>query len=157
MPTCQFGGNKEIDQFGIELDHGEIALDLTENEDKFSPRRTRSGRVFETKSARRRRRHRHSAQESDRSRNSSGQSGTGSLDDSSENDESLGEMNSEGDQQEYSEVFSYLKRNPRCRLNLSESSQEIPITSSSFVFDGLLSPRKHNFEVREIKIGRLHN
>ena len=82
-----------MDQFGIELDHGEIALDLTENEDKFSPRRTRSGRVFETKSARRR--HRHSAQESDRSRNSSGQSGTGSLDDSSENDECLGEMNSE--------------------------------------------------------------
>ena len=146
-----------MDQFGIELDHGEIALDLTENEDKFSPRRTRSGRVFETKSARRRRRHRHSAQESDRSRNSSGQSGSGSLDDSSENDESLGEMNSEGDQQEYSEVFSYLKRNPRCRLNLSESSQEIPITSSSFVFDGLLSPRKHNFEVRDNIIGRLNN
>ena len=95
-----------MDQFGIELDHGEIALDLTENEDKFSPRRTRSGRVFETKSARRRRRHRHSAQESDRSRNSSGQSGSGSLDDSSENDESLGEMNSEGDQQEYSESKS---------------------------------------------------
>ena len=140
-----------MDQFGIELDHGEIALDLTENNaDKFSPRRTRSGRVFETKSSRRRRQ-RHTAQESDRSRNSSGQSGTGSLDDSSENDES--EMNSEGDQhQEYSGVFSYLKRNPRCRLNLSESSQEVPITSSSsssFMFDGLLSPRKHNFEVRE--------
>ena len=135
-----------MEQFGIELDHGEIALDLTENEDKFSPRRTRSGRVFETKSSRRRHQ-RHSTQESDRSRNSSGQSGTGSLDDSSENDECLGEMNSEGDHQEYSEVFSYLKRNPRCRLNLSESSQEIPITSSSFVFDGLLSPRKHHFEV----------
>ena len=138
-----------MDQFGIELDHGEMALDLTENnEDKFSPRRTRSGRVFETKSSRRRRQ-RHTAQDSDRSRNSSGQSGSGSLDDSSENDEI--EMNSEGDQQEYSGVFSYLKRNPRCRLNLSESSQEVPITSSSssFMFDGLLSPRKHNFEVRE--------
>ena len=137
-----------MEQFGIELDHGEMALDLTENnEDKFSPRRTRSGRVFETKSARRRRQ-RHTAQDSDRSRNSSGQSGSGSLDDSSENDEI--EMNSEGDQQEYSGVFSYLKRNPRCRLNLSESSQEVPITSSSsFMFDGLLSPRKHNFEVRE--------
>ena len=135
-----------MDQSGIELDHGEIALDLRENEDKFSPRRTRSGRVFETKSSRRRQRH--SAQESDRSRNSSGQSGTGSLDDSSENDESLGEMNSEGDP-EYSEVFSYLKRNPRCRLNLSESSQEIPITSSSFMFDGLVSPRKINFEVNK--------
>ena len=146
MPSCQFGGLKEMDQFGMELEHGEIALDLTESEDRFSPRRTRSGRVFESESARRHKRR--SAQESERSRNSSGQSGTGSLDDSSENEECLGEMNSEGDP-EYSEVFSYLKRNPRCRLNLSESSQEIPITSSSFMFDGLVSPRKINFEVNK--------
>ena len=72
-----------------ELEHGEIAMDLSEEtllDDKFSPRRTRSGRVFDSNMKRRRHRDRESHQ-SPRSRNSSGQSGTGSVGDSSEIDQ----------------------------------------------------------------------
>ena len=116
-----------MDQFGMELGehNGEIALDLTEGvHDKFSPRRTRSGRVLDSKLTRR--------QEAARSRNSSGQSGTGSAEEDCSD-------TSEGD---IETAFScYLKRDPRCRLDLSENSQEIPLTSP-FLFENLLSPKK---------------
>ena len=122
-----------MDQFGMELgDHGEIALDLTEGvHDKFSPRRTRSGRVLDSKLTRR--------QEAARSRNSSGQSGTGSAEEDCSSETDTECPNSEGD---IETAFScYLKRDPRCRLDLSENSQEIPLTSP-FLFENLLSPKK---------------
>ena len=133
-----------MDQFGIELGHGEIALDLSDaigvTDEKFSPRRTRSGRVYDSKLTERIR-HRRRSQQSHRSRNSSGQSGTGSVDDSSENDDCLPDLNCD---RETSKVYSYLKKSPRCRLDLSDNNcQEIPISpSSAFVFENLLSPKK---------------
>ena len=133
-----------MDQFGIELGHGEIALDLSDaigvSDEKFSPRRTRSGRVYDSKLTERIR-HRRRSQQSHRSRNSSGQSGTGSVDDSSENDDCLPDLNCD---RETSKVYSYLKKSPRCRLDLSDNNcQEIPISpSSAFVFENLLSPKK---------------
>ena len=139
-----------MEQFGLELGHGEIALDLSDaigvSDEKFSPRRTRSGRVYDTKLTERIR-HRRRSQQSHRSRNSSGQSGTGSVDDSSENDDCLQDLNCDRE-------TSYLKRSPRCRLDLSDNCQEIPISpSSSFVFENLLSPKK--FQVNNGSICRL--
>ena len=136
----------KMDQFGMELGHGEIAMDFSDETllaDKFSPRRTRSGRVYD--SSTKRRRERRSSQQSPRSRNSSGQS-AGSVGDSS-------------DQEHSDEYFhlsgSYFQSNPKPpsrRLDLSELSsetkdQELPI--SSFL-DDILSPKK--FKVKDGQI-----
>ena len=134
-----------MDQFGMELGHGEIAMDLSDETllgDKFSPRRTRSGRVYEYDSNTKRRRDRRGSQQSPRSRNSSGQSG-GSVGDSSDQDQS----------EEYfhltSSYFQSNTRPPSRRLDLGELSsetkdQELPI--SSFL-DDILSPKK--FKVKD--------
>ena len=130
-----------MDQFGMDLGHGEIGqnyLTDAQADEKFSPRRTRSGRVFDSnclKTLRQRRR----SQDSFRSRNSSGQSGTGSSEDASEQDDCINDINCHDN---YEEVLSCLNRNPRCRLDLC---QEIPISPpSAFMFDEhLLSPKKY--------------
>ena len=136
----------KMDQFGLELGHGEIAMDLSDETllaDKFSPRRTRSGRVYDSSS--KRRRDRRGSQQSPRSRNSSGQS-AGSVGDSSDQDQS----------DEYfhltSSYFQSNTRPPSRRLDLSELSsetkdQELPI--SSFL-DDILSPKK--FKVKDGEI-----
>ena len=129
--------NINMDQFEIELEHGEIALDLTDadNEqadaERFSPRHTRSGRVYDSsclKTLRQRRR----SQESFRSRNSSGQSAGGSSDINCEYEETALSLN--------------MNTKLRCRLDLSdhERSEEIAISpSSAFIYDSLLSPKKY--------------
>ena len=122
-----------------ELGHGEIAMDFSDETllgDKFSPRRTRSGRVYDSSS--KRRRDRRGSQQSPRSRNSSGQS-AGSVGDSSDQEQS----------EEYfhlnSSYFQSNTRPPSRRLDLSESKdQELPI--SSFL-DDILSPKK--FKVKD--------
>ena len=130
----------------MELGHGEIAMDLSEQTllgDKFSPRRTRSGRVYD--SSTKRRGDRRSSQQSPRSRNSSGQS-AGSVGDSSDQEQS----------DEYFHLSSnYFQSNtkpPSRRLDLSELSseskdQELPI--SSFL-DDILSAKK--FKVKDGEI-----
>ena len=121
-------------------EHGEIRLYCSEPVgNKFSPKRTRSGRVFDSKLCDTKLRRR--SQQSDRSRNSSGQSGaSGSVEDFSENDDC--ETGS------YTQVLTYLNRNPRCRLDLSDTNfQEIPISPpQAFNFENLFSPKK--IEVR---------
>ena len=134
----------KMDQFGMELGHGEIAMDLSDETllaDKFSPRRTRSGRVYDCSRARRR--ERRGSQQSPRSRNSSGQSG-GSVGDSSDQEHS--------DEYFHLTTSSYFQSNtkpPSRRLDLSEltcetKDQELPI--SSFL-DDILSPKK--FKVKD--------
>ena len=128
-----------MDQFGMELGHGEIAMDLSDETllaDKFSPRRTRSGRVYDSSS--KRRRDRRGSQQSPRSRNSSGQS-AGSVGDSSDQEQSEEYFNLN------SSYFQSNTRPPSRRLDLSGSKdQELPI--SSFL-DDILSPKK--FKVRD--------
>ena len=80
---------QDLHQFDLELDSVEMAMDLSEEiiQDKFSPCRTRSGRVYE--SGVKKRRLRLASKRSKkpmRTRTHSGQSGTGSLADCSENE-----------------------------------------------------------------------
>ena len=87
---------QELHQFDLELDSIDLSLDISEElmkDDKFSPCRTRSGVVYEsglkrrkilTNSRRRKKAYTSSARQ--RTRTSSGHSGTGSLADCSEND-----------------------------------------------------------------------
>ena len=125
----------KMDQFGMDLGqlgHGEIAMDLSDEtllDDKFSPRRTRSGRVYDSSTRRTRHRGRETEQ-SPRSRNSSGQSGTGS-----ETEQEPGEefLHLPG------QYFQSHTRITSRRLDLSED-QELPI--SSFLLDDILSPKK---------------
>ena len=147
----------KMDQFGMELGHGEIPMDFSDETllaDKFSPRRTRSGRVYDCSSKRRRQRGERGgshSQQSPRSRNSSGQSG-GSGGDSSDQEV---EHHSEHSEEYFHLSADYFQSNtkpPSRRLDLSELSsetkdQELPI--SSFL-DDILSPKK--FKVKDGQI-----
>ena len=123
----------------MDLEHGEIGLEcLTDAhaDEKFSPRRTRSGRVYDSNCCKTLRRR---SQDSFRSRNSSGQSATGSSEDASEQDDCINDDN-------YEEVLSCLNRNQRCLDSSEMNYQEIPISPpSAFTFDEhLLSPKKYH-------------
>ena len=69
-----------MDQFTLDLDHGEMPMDLSDasfniSDEKYSPRRTRSGKVFDDSKMTRHQRDRRRSQQSqrsERSRNSSG-------------------------------------------------------------------------------------
>ena len=119
-----------MDQFGIELGHGEIAMDFSDEtllDDKFSPRRTRSGRVYDSSMKRTRHRQREESLQSPRSRNSSGQSGTGS----------------EIDQEDW--LAPYFQPHTRLtsrRLELGEENKDQELPISSFLLDDILSPKK---------------
>jgi len=80
---------QDLHQFDLELDSMETSMDLSDVifQDKFSPCRTRSGRVYESGAKKRRLRLASKrTKKTMRSRTHSGQSGTGSLADCSENE-----------------------------------------------------------------------
>ena len=146
---------QDLHQFDLELDSVEMAMDLTEEiiQDKFSPCRTRSGRVYE--SVVKKRRLRLASKRSKRpmrSRTHSGQSGTGSLADCSENE-------SETSNSEYTEDLAgpvhcalvppplNKMKAPMSRLYQARDNcdnHDIPSSPiSSCMVDDRLSPIKH--------------
>merc|ERR1719350_596021 len=114
---------QDLHQFDLELDSVEMAMDLSEViiQDKFSPCRTRSGRVYE--SGVKKRRLRLASKRSKkpmRSRTHSGQSGTGSLADCSENE-------SETSNSEYTEDLNIPVNFALDRLNACLSQAPPPL------------------------------
>jgi len=156
---------QDLQQFDMELDSVELAMDLSEEmmHDKFSPCRTRSGRVYESGVKKRRLRLASKrSKKTMRSRTHSGQSGTGSLADCSENE-------SETSNSEYTEdiagpvhcaldrldvclseappPLNYMKA-PMSRLYQARDksdNHDIPSSPiSSCMVDDRLSPIKHS-------------
>lgn len=129
---------QDLHQFDLELDSVEMAMDLSEViiQDKFSPCRTRSGRVYE--SGVKKRRLRLASKRSKkpmRSRTHSGQSGTGSLADCSENE-------SETSNSEYTEDLNVPVHCALDRLDVCQSEVPPPLNYTKVPMSRLYQARE---------------
>ena len=129
---------QDLHQFDLELDSVEMAMDLSEvmMQDKFSPCRTRSGRVYE--SGVKKRRLRLASKRSKkpmRSRTHSGQSGTGSLADCSENE-------SETSNSEYTEDLNIPVHCALDRLDVCQAEVPPPLRHTKVPMSRLYQARE---------------
>jgi len=134
---------QDLHQFDLELDSMETAMDLSDVlfQDKFSPCRTRSGRVYESGAKKRRLRLGSKRRKKTmRSRTHSGQSGTGSLADCSENE-------SETSNTEYTEDLTMPVNTALARLDVCQTVAPPPLKQTKVPMSRLYQERPDHHDI----------